>query len=455
MKKNDFGDTEKLLGQLAKLCAALAKGDYIQAKELFALTAGSRNPAVIAELAEAFGLMLVKVEAREYHLENLVADLEAAYKQEALLKEALAKENKQLRAHLHKKSEPERIVALGPGMKEIMRQAERIAQVDATVLITGETGTGKGLLARTLHYHGARAKGPFVSINCAAIPATLLESELFGIEKGVASGVSARIGRFEQANNGTIFLDEIGDMPLESQAKILHVIENRYVERVGGRQSIPVNVRVIAATHRDLNGMCEEKLFRSDLFYRLNVLRLHIPALRERPEDIPHLVRHFLERCSLRNPSAARDVDADALRLMAGHSWPGNIRELENETERAALLARGHAITPQDLSPTLSSQQTLNALPFNAPVIPQPYQKPPKKILRPQPAPPVQPQETPQPESPTQPQQAVRSLGEMEADLVRRALVESGGNKSQAARTLGISREGLRKMLKRLNITDL
>lgn len=425
----------QILSRLADICAALAKGDYVRAKELFALTANTKNPPVIAELAEAFGLMLVKIEAREYHLEKLVAELDAGCKEQEKLKDALARENRQLRDNLRKAAGPGQIIGKSELIQEVLRQAARIARVDATVLITGETGTGKGMLAKYLHYEGARSKGPFVSVNCAAIPDTLLESELFGIEKGVASGVSARMGRFEQANGGTIFLDEIGDMPLESQAKILHVIENHSLERVGGRKSIPVDVRIIAATHRDLGAMCDEKLFRSDLYYRLNVIRLHMPALRERPEDIPPLVSYFLDLCSRRNPGAASGITQEALRLMETHDWPGNIRELENETERAALLARSSAVTPQDLSPTLASLRP--PLPHGAPpTLPHPFEKTSKPATG----------------LSLRPRGPVTSLNEMEADMVRRALAEAGGNKSQAARTLGISREGLRKMLKRLNI---
>ncbi|MDR2892593.1 MAG: sigma-54 dependent transcriptional regulator [Deltaproteobacteria bacterium] len=432
----------QVLSSLAETCAALAKGDYGRAKELFALTAGQQNSPVIAELAEAFGFMLVKVEAREFHLEKLAEDLEVAYKEQSQLQKTLAKENKQLRENLRKDTAQQRIVGTSPVMREIMSQAERIAQVDATVLITGETGTGKGMLARTLHDDGARAAGPFVAINCAAIPSTLLESELFGIEKGVASGVTARMGRFEQADGGSIFLDEIGDMPLESQAKILHVIENRCVERIGGRKSIPVNVRIIAATHRDLAAMCEEKLFRSDLYYRLNVIRLHVPALRERPEDIPGLVRYFLERCGRRNPGAVSGITKEAMRRMMAHTWPGNIRELENETERAALLAQGSSITPQDLSSILSS------------LAPQPMQADAPELLHPS-RKPVKKKGTPGNASASLVAQAapVRALVDMEAEIVRRALAQTGGNKSQTARLLGISREGLRKMLKRLNIS--
>jgi DNA-binding NtrC family response regulator len=425
---------------LADVCNAVARGDYAQARRLFALTAGADGQPVVAELAEAFGLMLVKVEAREYHLEKVAADLDAVCKQQAQLQAGLARENKKLRANQFRNLKQERLASESPAMREIARQCERIAQVDATVLITGETGTGKGMLARSLHYEGARAKGPFVSVNCAAIPSPLLESELFGIEKGVASGVDARIGRFEQAGGGTIFLDEIGDMPLESQAKILHVIENRQVERVGGRRGIPVDVRVIAATHRDLAALCEQRLFRPDLYYRLNVIRLHVPALRERPEDIPALVRHFLSISGGRNPDAARGISKEALRLMAAYSWPGNIRELENETERAALLARGNAVTPQDLSPTLASLELAPAA-GEAPVLPHPRENAARGAA---------PRRVPARETVLP---SARSFGEMEADLVRRALAETRGNKTQAAKILGISREGLRKMLRRLNIS--
>lgn len=447
-----------MMRQLADVCSALSRGDYKQARQLFDLTVAGEAPPYIAALAEAFGLMLVRIEAREFHLENIVAELEKAVMEQKRLQAVLAKENKQLWHNLHRAVPRERMVGQSPAMQDIMRQAERIAQVDATVLITGETGTGKGMLARMLHYDGTRAKGPFVSINCAAIPESLLESELFGIEKGVASGVNARMGRFEQANNGTIFLDEIGDMPLESQAKILHVIEHRKVERVGGRQSIPVNVRIIAATHRDLGAMCEKALFRSDLYYRLNVIRLHMPALRERVEDIPLLVRHFLSVCTRRNPMAARGVSNEAIKLFKAYHWPGNIRELENETERAALLARGPSIGPCDLSPSLAAPAlVMQNDRFAAPALPLPggeskaakFQAAEASALLSEQAPDAPLGSAPVVEEFT----PVRSLNEMEKILVLRALKESGGNKTHAANILGISREGLRKMLKRLKIT--
>ncbi|MDL2216694.1 sigma-54 dependent transcriptional regulator [Desulfovibrio sp. OttesenSCG-928-M14] len=449
---------QTMISQLAEVCGALSRGDYKQARQLFDFTVSGESPPYIAALAEAFGLMLVKTEAREFHLENIVTELEQAITEQKRLQAILAKENAQLWSNLHRAVPRERMVGQSPAMQDIMRQAERICQVDATVLITGETGTGKGMLARMLHYDGPRAKGPFVSINCAAIPASLLESELFGIEKGVASGVNARMGRFEQANNGTIFLDEIGDMPLESQAKILHVIENRKVERVGGRQSIPVNIRIIAATHRNLGVMCEKALFRSDLYYRLNVISLHMPALRERVEDIPLLVRHFLGVCARRNPMAARGISNDALELFKAYHWPGNIRELENETERAALLSRNSSIGTCDLSPSLAAHLFVTQEDsFDAPSLPIPGMERKRTEFPEAHTPPHAQEQAPDMFSDLAPAlenvKPVRSLSEMEEMLVRRALHEAGGNKTHAANILGISREGLRKMLKRLNIT--
>jgi transcriptional regulator with PAS, ATPase and Fis domain len=433
--------TPQLIPILADICKAISGADYERARELFALTAKNTYPPDIASLAEAFGMMLVKVEAREFQLEKIAVEYEETRKELALFQTKL--KSKVLRT-IAKKPMGD-IIAYSAGMQDIMRQAVRIAQVKATVLITGETGTGKGLLAQTLHFGSDRAKEPFVSVNCAAIPETLLESELFGIEKGVATGVVARIGRFEQANGGTIFLDEIGDMSLDSQAKILHVIENSVVERVGGRQSVPVDVRIIAATHRDLPAMCEKNSFRSDLYYRLNVLRLHIPPLRERREDIPFLVRHFLDNNISRHPEAIRLISNDALQLLSSHDWPGNIREMENEIERASLLARGVAITPQDLSPIIKAPVSSTALPDIAPFLIPPFTPVSSRKISGKAHSPAAGERVKIPVN-------TRPLREVELDTVRAALAEAGGNKTLAANILGITREGFRKMLKRLSI---
>ena len=322
---------EEILRQLASACTQLADGDYTGAKNLFSLTESGKYPPEVTVLAESFCLMLVRVEAREFELGKAVAELDAACKKLARGKTSLSRENRKLRAVLEKHVNTERIVGRSKALRTLLDQAALAAGVDATLLITGETGTGKGILARHIHYAGPRAKEPFVVVNCAAIPSSLLESELFGIEKGVASGVDARVGRFEQASGGTLFLDEIGDLSPESQAKILHALESITVERIGGRTPLPVDARIIAATHRDLVTASSRGEFRSDLFYRLNVIHLHIPALRERVDDIAPLARFFLENCALRNPTPARSISREALTILEAYPWPGNIRELANE----------------------------------------------------------------------------------------------------------------------------
>lgn len=471
-----FATTEQILNRLAEVCTKISQCDYTTANELFSYTIAGKYPGITANLAESFGMMLVKLEAREYQLGKTIAKLDETCRQLTLGSSTLRRENKKLRESLISRHVTDKIVGNSKSVATLLRQVERAAQVDATVLITGETGTGKGLLARRLHYGGSRAKGPFVAINCAAIPSSLLESELFGIEKGVASGVDARIGRFEQANNGTLFLDEIGDMPLESQAKILHVIENASVERIGGRRPVPINVRIVAATHRDLAKACEEGAFRSDLYYRLNVIRLYIPALRERREDISLLAEHFLRQCAAKAPIVPRCITPQALRILQAYAWPGNIRELENEIERAALLSMNEGITPQDLSPglvPLDTDDEAAGLFIQAPELlpphifavdsasssPEELEKSPDRAVSPGQGAPASAGPDTDPPHDSCPvgddcgRSAVPSLDSAEKELIARALEQSRGNKSSAARMLGISREGLRKKLKRLGLT--
>ena len=423
MIRNRLMDAPLLYAKLTTICEAISRGEYEQAKAVFDLPPDSLgDPANV--LAEALGMMLVRIEAREFELGRTVTALTAAREELVWHKDRLAHENRRLRAQLRRKADGTRPVASAPAMLQLMRQAERAALVEANLLITGETGTGKGVFARHVHAMSPRAEKPFLSINCAAIPASLLESELFGIEAGVASGVQARIGRFEQAAGGAILLDEIGDMPLESQAKLLHVIETGTVERVGGRKPIHVGVRIMAATHRDLERRVAEGAFRADLFYRLNVMRLHIPPLRERREDIPLLARLFLSRLAERFPMAASGVRPEAMELLLAHGWPGNIRELENELERAALLAEGPSIGPRDLSPVVGAA-------------PLPEAPCPEASSEPAPA------------IPAAGEQPIRTLAEVEAAHIRDVLDRMGGNKSKTAKVLGISREGLRVKLER------
>lgn len=228
---------------------------------------------------------------------------------------------------------------------DICKDTAKIALSQASVLISGESGTGKELIARAIHYNSRRAKGPFIKVNCAALPESLLESELFGHEKGAFTGAQTlRQGLFERANEGTLLLDEIGEMPLVLQAKLLRILQEREFERIGGHQTIKVDIRIIAATNRDLQAMVKEGTFREDLFYRLNVIHLILPPLRDRREDISLLANHFLQKFSSENQRDIIDIDPMAMSLLTAWSWPGNIRELSNVIERAVVMNSGPII---------------------------------------------------------------------------------------------------------------
>ncbi|MFZ1917159.1 MAG: sigma-54 dependent transcriptional regulator [Terriglobales bacterium] len=243
------------------------------------------------------------------------------------------------------------IIWTGETMRRVMTQVERVASSETRVAILGETGTGKELVARTLHERSARAGAPFVTLNCAAVPAELIESELFGHEKGSFTGAGARhLGKFEQAQHGTIFLDEIGDMPLTMQAKLLRVLEEGEVERIGGDRAIAVDVRVVVATHRDLEALAREGKFRQDLFHRIYVFPLRLPPLRERREDVPALVEHFAAQVSATNGWKPMPFTADAIAALQQHAWLGNIRELRNAVERLMLLATGSEVTAETVA---------------------------------------------------------------------------------------------------------
>jgi two-component system nitrogen regulation response regulator NtrX len=271
----------------------------------------------------------------------------------ALRLQRLESENRQLKQQLGKHE----IVWQGEAMRRVMAQLERVAASETRVCILGETGTGKELVARTLHERSARGSGPFVALNCAAVPAELIESELFGHEKGSFTGAAGRhAGKFEQAEHGTLFLDEIGDMPLQMQAKLLRVLEEGEVERVGGEKPIRVDVRVLVATHRDLEAQLKEGKFRQDLFHRIYVFPLALPPLRERREDIPTLVEHFAAQVCSQNGWKPVPFTTEAIEALQAHSWPGNVRELRNIVERLMLLAPDgkvdlptvHLALPQD-----------------------------------------------------------------------------------------------------------
>jgi two-component system nitrogen regulation response regulator NtrX len=275
----------------------------------------------------------------------------------ALRQEQLSKENTALRREVFDRWE---LVGKSRALESLRGEIARAARADAPVLITGENGTGKEVVARNLHLSGDRRTGPFVAVNCAAIPSELIESELFGHEKGSFTGAHERkIGHFEAADDGTLFLDEIGDMPLAAQAKVLRALETREITRVGGTRTTTVDIRVIAATNADLAAAVEDKSFRMDLFYRLNVVPLRVPPLRERREDIPVLARHFLQEIARRTGRRPRDLEPDALALLSELSFPGNVRQLKNLIEAAHVFAEG-AIGRADLERILANGPALS-----------------------------------------------------------------------------------------------
>jgi formate hydrogenlyase transcriptional activator len=265
-----------------------------------------------------------------------------AFQEIAVLKNKLAQEKLYLEDEIRSEMNFDEIVGEGASLRAVLQQVETVAPTDSTVLITGETGTGKELIARAIHNLSPRRERTFVKINCAAIPAGLLESELFGHERGAFTGaIAQRIGRFETAHGGTIFLDEIGDIPLELQPKLLRVLQEQEFERLGSTQTVRVDVRLLAATNRDLAEMVAARTFRSDLFYRLRVFPIEMPPLRERQEDIPALVRYFVQKHARRMNRAVETIPAETLDLLVRYPWPGNIRELENLIERAIIVSPG------------------------------------------------------------------------------------------------------------------
>ena len=258
------------------------------------------------------------------------------------LEERTRNENLALREQIDRDSMFEDIVGSSEPLRKLLRQVAKIAPSDSTVLILGETGTGKELIARAMHKRSKRADHAFIGVNCAAIPTSLIASELFGHEKGAFTGATQRrLGRFESANGGTIFLDEVGDLPPEVQIALLRVLQEREIERVGGNRSIPIDVRVLAATNRDLEALVAEGKFRQDLLYRLSVVPVRMPSLRERPEDIRLLVEYFIARFSEKAGKKFRSIDRKTMRLFESYQWPGNVRELQNVIERAVILSEG------------------------------------------------------------------------------------------------------------------
>ena len=309
-------------------------------------------------------------------------------------------------------------------MRHVFDIVAKVADSPSTVLVTGESGTGKELVARALHRNSSRRDKPLIKVNCAAIPKDLVESELFGYEKGAFTGaVGSKPGRFELADGGTLFLDEIGEIPVEMQVKLLRALQESEFERVGGIKTIAVDVRLIAATNRDLEELIRGGRFREDLFYRLNVVPIALPPLRDRREDIPLLVSHFIEKYDRRLGKRVERVADDAMQLLLQYGWPGNIRELENVMERSILFAEGPVVRAEDLPETLRER----AVAAGATGAPATAGASMKDIVR-------------------------QAQAELERELIARALEETGGNVTQAAKRLQISRKSLQVKMKELGL---
>lgn len=401
---------------LIEICESIANGNYEYAKQLFEMTNFNNYPKPIARLAESFGLMLVKVEAREFHLETIIDQLRQTQQDLIKAHQQLKDENAELKQKLHQKFSFQNIIGKSKAVLNIIEKIKKTANTPFPVLLTGETGTGKEVIANAFHYSSIRANHPFIAINCSALPKDLIEAELFGIEKGVATGVDKREGKLVLAKKGTIFLDEIGDLNLSNQAKLLRALEEKKITPIGGKRPIPVQARIIAATNKNLEKEIKKGSFREDLFYRLNVIHIHIPPLRERPDDIPLLIKFFLENTCKQLGLKVKNLTPQAKQALLNYSWPGNVRELKNEIERAIVLSDTETIDVKDLSEKITiSQENSNPLQLMS-------------------------------------HHNNLTLKEAEKILIQQVLESTQGNKTEAAKRLGISREGLRKKMKRLGI---
>jgi Nif-specific regulatory protein len=386
------------------LCVPLKTKDRI----LGALSAVNKRKASFSEddvrlLEFLAGPLAIAIENA-----RLIQELQTA-------QERLREENLYLREEVGQVARFETLIGESPRMQEVYGLVERVLNTTATVLITGESGTGKELVARVIHYEGPRAKGPFIALNCAAIPETLLEAELFGYEKGAFTGAAQRkLGRLELACGGTLFWDEIGEMSPVLQAKLLRVLQEKKFERLGGTETIATDVRFIAATNQDLEKLIAEGRFRRDLFYRLNVYPIPLPPLRERADDILPLALHFLRKYNRELGKEITGLSTEVGGLLSSYRWPGSVRELENVVERAVILCQGRMVAAQDLP--LSLREQLQVLPLSG----EAFKLPPGGI----------------------------ALAELEKQLICQALEQANNNKVKAGKLLGLSRTQLRTRMK-------
>src|SRR5271165_6857855 len=388
----------------------------------FLQTAKQQNPALPIVVMTAFGSVETAVEAMKAGASDYVlkpfslAEIRIVVRKE-LDHSRLQEENRSLREALGQKYSHPNIVARSPKMQEVLATVERVAPTNSTVLLGGESGVGKDLIARVIHEKSRRGSGPFVKINSTAIPENLLESELFGFEKGAFTGAAtSKPGKFELADKGTLFLDEIGDVPPAIQVKLLRVLQEQEFERLGGTRTVKVDVRLIAATNRDLREALEQGTFREDLYYRLNVVPIDIAPLRERKEDIPDLVNLFISRFAGDSGKPVEAITPEAMQILVNYHWPGNVRELQNIIERACALAKGTVLEASDIHLDLRPAKTANGTTGFLP--------------------------------------EGMTLEHWEDEMIQEALRRANGNKSQAARLLGLSRNALRYRLSKIGITD-
>ncbi|MBI3723126.1 sigma 54-interacting transcriptional regulator [bacterium] len=383
-----------------------ARGD--DAPEFLILTAFGTVPSAREALKNG---------VRDYLQKPVDASELAVLVAQALEFRRLKRENKELKAQVAGRSLEERIVGRARVFMEMLELAKTAAESEATILIRGESGTGKELVAELIHQGSPRASGPFVKVNCAAIPEPLLEAELFGHEKGAFTDAKKqRRGRFEMANGGTIFLDEIGEMTPNLQVKLLRVLQERELERLGSSETVPLDIRLVAATNRDLEAMIKEGDFREDLYYRINVITLAIPPLRDRRGDIPLLAEHFLERFNAKNKKSFRGLSPEAIERIAGHAWPGNVRELENVVERAVVLGRGELVLPEHLPAAIAEHEA-------------PAEDLVARVL-----------------------EAGISIDDLERELIGKALAQTNANVSKAARLLGLTRRMLQYRMEKYGL---
>jgi two-component system response regulator AtoC len=383
----------------------------------------STNPKTAVLIMTAFGSSNAAIRAMElgafdYITKPFELDKISHSVKRVLDYQDLTQEVEVLRDEISTLVQTERIVGNSPAMQEVYKTIGKVAKADATVLITGESGTGKELVAEALHFNSNRRSGPLVKVSCAALPETLLEAELFGHEKGSFTGaMTQRRGRFEMADKGTIFLDEIGEMTVPTQTKLLRVLQERKIERIGSSLPIKVDIRIIVATNKDLQKEVEQSKFRDDLYYRLNVINIHMPPLRDRKEDIPSLVEHFLAKHRYSATAQPAAISEEAIRRLMEYNWPGNVRELENVIERAVVLSRGQIITSRELP--FGDHEAGEGEEGDG----EPDAKSDSSFFK-------------------------KSVAQFEKDLIMKALRDANGNRSKAAEMLGIYRRLLYAKIK-------